>query len=404
MNKHEENCFYSISYLITQLCWYRNGPIESFYGSISNEIFPITWKINIRDETIGPDSRKSNPIAKKPNLKVSSLAPTAPKSRPTEQRELDITKIIQLKKFPEQILPSKNPKIIIFPPLPTDCPSKKYQDVFLTKSFLDKLTRAIEDLSQHDYSPYHIKYKVIDRLVRLCSKLNIIDILLDPIIKCLRSKFYRQAFTTINLEQFCLNPKQLFFIYQCPRFIIQHECQISNVLCQAMIEVTKPIIEIAMSSREIARHTLHYHLEFLNHLTLTSTNRRIFIQSHIINQMIEILCNGELNANDEELFNADVGIIANALMLLYNLAYEKEIFSMLKHKDLQDIFSKYQSSKDHSIQFALTTLQTILNADQIIQDNEPIKLKKDYMESMSKIIIQSKEILKLGVMKDIKGT
>jgi len=250
MKEHEENCFYSISYLITQLCLYRNETIELFYGSISNEIFPVTDKINIRDETIGENSRKSNAIAKKPNLKVSSLPPNAPKSRPIEQRQLDITKVIHRKKFPDQIILSPNEtttELSIHPPLPTDLPSKKYQDIFLTKSFLDKLVRAIDDLSQNEYSPYNIIYKVIDRLVRLCSKLNIVDILLDPIIKCLRSKLYRQIFTTIESEQYYLNPKQLFFIYQCSQFIIQHEFQrqeqIPNLLCQTMIELTKPIIE-----------------------------------------------------------------------------------------------------------------------------------------------------------------
>jgi hypothetical protein len=253
MKTHEENCFYSISYFITQLCYYRNETIELFYGSISNEVFPVTGKINIRDETINENSRKSNPIAGKPNLKISSLPPSAPKSRPIEQRQLDITEVIHRKKFSEQILsPSDETITEISIPLPTDLPSKKYQDIFLTKSFLDKLIRAIEDLSQNDYSPYHIKYKVIDRLVRLCSKLNIIDQLLDPIIKCLRSKFYLQVCTTIQLEQLFFNPKQLFFIYQCPQFIIQHKFQrqeqIPNLLCQTMIEVTKPIADVILST------------------------------------------------------------------------------------------------------------------------------------------------------------
>lgn len=254
MKKYEEDCFYSISYLITQLCLYRNEKIESFYGSISNEIFPVTGKINIRDETIDENSRRSNPIAEKPNLKVSSLPSSAPKARPIEERELDITKTLHRRKNSHRLILSTDKTITELPILPslrTDLPSKKYQEIFLTRSFLDKLARAIEDSSQNEYSSYHIKYKVIDRLVRLCSKLNIVDILLDPIVKCLRSKFYRQVFITIETNQYYLNPKQLFFTYQCTQFIIQNEFQrqeqIPSLLCQAMIEVTKPIIDIVSS-------------------------------------------------------------------------------------------------------------------------------------------------------------
>lgn len=120
--------------------------------------------------------------------------------------------------------------------------------------------------------------------------------------------------------------------------------------------------------------------------------------------MLKILLSEEFHPNHiSEWFDADVGIITTALMLLYNLAYEKEIFAILKHKDLQMIFSKYQSSKNYFIQFALQTLTMILNEDAIDEENEPIKLKKAYFEHLEKVIIQSKEILKSGTFKEMSG-
>ncbi|CAF1367909.1 unnamed protein product [Rotaria sordida] len=424
MTKCEENCFYTISYLISQLCLYRNETIESFYGSISNETFPITDKINIRDETINENSRKSNLIANKPNLKVTCLSPNVSKSRPIEEIEFDITKVPQKRKFPVQMISSPI-KTIVEPAtlslLSSDLPLKKYQEIFLTKIFLTKLIRAIDDLSQNEYSPYHVKYKVIDRLVRLCSKLNIIDTLIDPIVKCLCSKFYQQIFTTIESEQFRLNPKQLFFIYQCSHFIIQHEFpqqeQIINLLCPTMIHVTKSIIENILPmdgdeldstyyyDRGIALHALSCHLELLNHFSLTSSGRRYFIQSNIIDQMMNILQHNCLIDNaceNQELFHADVSIIAYSCMLLYNLAYEKQIFSILKQKYLQNIFSKLQSSKDNTLQFVYKTLSTILSHDDIDEENEPMKLKKAYAEYFEKIIIESKHKITLSVLKNIK--
>ncbi|CAF4239299.1 unnamed protein product, partial [Rotaria sordida] len=75
---------------------------------------------------------------------------------------------------------------------------------------------------------------------------------------------------------------------------------------------------------------------------------------------------------NQELFHADVSIIAYSCMLLYNLAYEKQIFSILKQKNLQNIFSKLQSSKDNTLQFVYKTLSTILSHDDIDEENEPM--------------------------------
>ena len=430
MAKHEENCFYSLSYLVSQLCCHQNESIKELYDSFSKKTHSVTGKINIRDETIDESSRKSKPLTDKPNVKIAALPPSAPKSRPIEQEELAITQITRLRKFPTQppVSVSKQ-KIITYPPVPTDLPSRKYQDVFFTKSFLAKLNRAIKELSKHDYSPFHTKYKVIDRLLSVCLKLHHVDPLLDSIIKCLCSKFYRQAFTTIDSEQWCLNPKQLFFIYRCPRVLIEHEFQrqdhITNSLCQTMIDVTQSIVQILVSpkgnpynasfcllnfrdfeddpthlkdsGKELAHHAFDYHLEFLNNLTLTSTGRRYFIQSSIIPQMLDILHSDRFHPNKiSEWFDADVGVITNALTLLSNLAYENEIFAILKHKDLQDILSKYQSSKNVSIEYTANTLTMILGESEIHADNEPIKLKKKYLDYLEKMTIESKEIVKFN--------
>ncbi|CAF1590671.1 unnamed protein product [Rotaria magnacalcarata] len=419
--KYEEDCCYSISYLIAQLCLYRNETIKLFYGSISDEIFPVTDKINIRDESINENSRKSNPITEKPNLKVTCLPPDAPIARPIEEKENDITKIPHRKTFSAQLVPVTSAvefqsEVSLIPS--TDFPSKTYQEIILTNSLLNKLIRTIEDLSQSEYSPYHIKYKIIDRLVRLCSKMKIVDRLLDPIVKCLRSKLYRQVFITIESEQLRLNPKQLFFIYQCTQFIIQHEFQrqeqIPHLLCQAMIDVTKPIVENILpivgefdatyfNDRGIALYALSCHLELLNHLSLTSSGRRYFVQSNIIDQMKNILYDETLLENavgNEELFHADVAVIVCTLMLLCNLAYEKQMFSILKKQNLKSVYSKLESAKDSTIQLACQTLSIILSQDQINEENEPMKLRKMCAEYLEKNIIESKQKTKLGVVKD----
>ncbi|CAF4545793.1 unnamed protein product [Rotaria sp. Silwood2] len=385
MKKCEENCFYTI-----------------FYGSFSNEIFPVTDKINIRDESINENNRKSNQISDKPNLKITCIPPSAPEARPTDKTLFDITDTPKKRIFSNTIIsPSIETKEIIESKLLSNLPSKRYQDVFFTTSFLNKFIRSIDDLSQNEYSSYHVKYKVIDRLVRLCSKLNIVNEIFDSIISCLCSKFYQQIFLTIEPEQIRFSSKQLFFIYQCTQFIIQNQFQqqerIPNLLCQTMINTTKTIIEhifpmnddelnsIYFHQQDIALYALNCHLELLNYLSLTSNGRRYFLQTNIIDQMMNILQQDQLIANScehEELFHSDIAVIVHTIMLLYNLAYEKQMFLILKKRDFQNIYFKLKSSKDKSIKFVRKTLSLILNQDQIHEENEPMKLKQAYIEHL----------------------
>lgn len=251
MNKYEEDCFNSISYFITQSCLEQNRSIESFYSFISEEILPVADKINLRDPTINESSRKSNPLTDKLNTKVCALPSMAPVARPIETRPLDITKISRLRKFPEQLTKSlinATVELPVYSPVPIDFSSKTYQDIFLTDSFLQKLARTIEDLSQTDYPPFHIKYKVVNRFVRLCTQLHVTDVILAPIMKCLRSKYYGQLLLITREENFPIDPQRLFFVYTCLQFFTRNQFerheQIAKLLTPTMIEITKPVIDL----------------------------------------------------------------------------------------------------------------------------------------------------------------
>ncbi|CAF0897822.1 unnamed protein product [Adineta steineri] len=400
MKKHEEDAFYSISYLITQLCLYHNEYIAVFYGRFLDEIPPVTSKPNIRDETIHYSTGKIKDITEKPNLKTARLYPSAPEARPMEKNSMNLEMIPRPKKHPNQLtVVVKKP-----PPPPTttatkssleNLPIKTYQDIFLTSIFFDKLRCAIEDLSETDYPPYHVKYKVIDRLVRLCSKINSVDPICDSIVKCLCSNMYYQMFATIELGQIRLTPKQLFFIYRCPQLIIRHEFisqeVIPKLLCPVMIAKTKFIMDQVFldndsndqNDRGLVLQGLCSHLELLNHLSLTSSGRRYFLKSSISDEMIRILHNHSLMTkacNNKEFFDVNVRIIAYALMLLCNLAYEKTFLLLLKRTNFRKIFEKLNLAKESSIKFANDALSNILSENDIDEGNEPMKLHQDYLE------------------------
>jgi hypothetical protein len=244
MNQQEEDCLNSTTYLMTQLCLYQNETVKLFYGKVSTEVFQVTEKPNPRDKQI---NKKPVELTEKPNLKSARLPPTAPSARPIEEREADINKISKLKKFPYQFDSIMNIEYSTYQYNRIEFSPNKFEEIFLRKSLIDTIVRLIDDLSKNEYSSYHIKYKVAGRFVHLFSQLNIVDVLLNPIIKCLRSKYYRQIFETIQFNQIQLNPKQLFFIHQCPQFIIQHQFlqkdQIASILSKSLIESTKPIFE-----------------------------------------------------------------------------------------------------------------------------------------------------------------
>ncbi|CAF1985684.1 unnamed protein product [Rotaria magnacalcarata] len=434
MIKSEEDCFSSTSYLITQLCLYQNDLVELFYGKISTEIFPVTEKPNPRDENIKKsDRQQSDEVTEKPNMKTACLPPNPRTARPIQNTKFDITKILGVRKFPHQL--TKISKEIQIAPLVSQSneiqlPARKFQDTFLTKIFFDQLICAIEDLSRNEYSSYHVKYKVIDQLVRLCSKLDVVNIILEPITKCLCSKYYDNAFQTIEWNQIQLNPKQLFFIDRCSQFLIQHdflqEEKLADSLCKAIIDVTKFIfdkhftaIDISVDSngngdKRIIMHALSCHIELLYHFSFTSTGRKSFLRSSIIDQLINLLEKNELAKDACEtkyLFNADVKIVAYTVMLLYNLAYEKEVFQLLNQKDVENIFLNFkfaqddtiQFAQDDAVQFAFTALSSIFKEETINENNKPDQLKNIYVQFLESTAAKSKQIRAAGVERNIKG-
>lgn len=180
-----------------------------------------------------------------------------------------------------------------------------YEKIFITKSLLDKLARIISnDLAINDYEAYNVKYKVIGRLIGLCRELNntAYNVLLDSIIRCLRTDQYRNIYETIDLQELITNPKQNFFIYECPKFICQYydqrQDEISDTLCEFIFEHSKTIFEKHLplllkndplktskkhgnqnpkDNRWANLQAIGWHIELLSHLALIPAARLYFI-------------------------------------------------------------------------------------------------------------------------------
>ncbi|CAF0993164.1 unnamed protein product [Didymodactylos carnosus] len=292
-----------------------------------------------------------------------------------------------------------------------------YQKIFLTTSFFDKVARLIKDLSNNEYEPYSVKYKVADRLVRLCRKLNESDVNLDSVIdatiECLSSRHYLTVFQNIDLKQPTFNPKQSFFIRECSDFIIKYtfkqQHKVSYNLSKIMLEYNKLIFKKhlpvtlegevlgncdrnCVTNREpkgARMNAIGCHIKLLNYFALLPSIRNDFIPTaeatnHIIDKILDILSTNSLIEsimNNQQAFHVDVSVISYSITLLYNLVFHRQLFSILKaNKRLLDICLRLQMVKDRSIHFVAQTLSKILVDQTNIDDiKQPRRIAKAYL-------------------------
>jgi hypothetical protein len=154
-------------------------------------------------------------------------------------------------------------------------------------------------------------------------------------------------------------------------------------------------------------NVLSRQLELLYHLSFVSFGRQHLFRSFIVQQLPNTLQENEWLISsalvNKHLFNGDVGVVGYSLMLLYNLAYEKQIFTMLKQSELEDVCLPLHDAKDVTIQFASTTLSKILHEEKIDENNNPVKLKAAYIEFLDNIIIKSNQETKSGARRYVEG-
>jgi hypothetical protein len=86
-------------------------------------------------------------------------------------------------------------------------------------------------------------------------------------------------------------------------------------------------------------------------------------------------------------------------MLLCNLAYEKNMLSLLKRSRFPEIEQKLELTKDLGIKFAHHILSAILIEDEIDVEYEPIKLKQDYAEFLQDNTSEAIQHVKSNVIK-----
>ncbi|CAF3091672.1 unnamed protein product [Rotaria sp. Silwood2] len=187
--------------------------------------------------------------------------------------------------------------------------------VFVRGPFLEKLIRDIDHLSKHGYQPNEQRYKDAAQQIRVCTteETNEVESLLDPIIACLSSKFYRNVYEKIIINQFKISKsnlaaKHLFFMRDCPEFLIRHDYkrqdEVATLLCTDMLKHAEFIFEQNLpnptenegeeETRNAHIEALLYHIKLLNHFALTPSTRKNFLTTTIIDEILQLLENETL--------------------------------------------------------------------------------------------------------------
>ncbi len=289
---------------------------------------------------------------------------------------------------------------------------------FVTESFLEKLIRDIKDIYTNAYQPNASKYKDVMRRVRVCSKqeTNEVESLLDSIVACLMSRHYIDVYQEMDLSQSkggsrmpqnsrSLASKQLFFMRECPEFLMRHDYKRQNEirpsLCKKMLLNTSIIFQEHLpfiigneniDDKKNARiEALQFHIKILNHLAIIPLTRKEFLNTSIINQILLILEDEMLINNLGRIDNEKIRMVGQCLTLLYNLAFDNQILSILTTNNGRSICYKLRLVDDKIIQFTSQTLRVMFDSKTVDDLVNPHSLTKTYIEYIDRTVKEPRQ-------------
>ena len=170
-----------------------------------------------------------------------------------------------------------------------------YGQIFFTEKFIEKYVELLKHIcnSKAKSNDYDVKYKVIARLLHIFTKLDDINhvLILEGIIRCIQSEIYGQLYEQPDINQSILTPKQLFFMYECPKYIClrhhKHNDGTAVSICRSMISEFRPDrFQKYLFEQESDYHTakarvIATYIELLNHFALIPSMRNLFVESKL---------------------------------------------------------------------------------------------------------------------------
>lgn len=294
--------------------------------------------------------------------------------------------------------------------LTSSLPSNQFEDkkvnkiivkTFFSEKFMMVVKECIESLVLNKNQNFQIKCRILSYIfqhVYVHSKTykgSLRSLLLNPIVRCITSKFYTDQFSKIEEES------ADFFLFDCPCFVLSNSTdrhdEIANLLCQSLLNNYKNII----SHRGNRKHTdpsrnqyLSAYLKLLNHCALIESTRNMFVQylPSIVTQLFTTVQEYLSLVDGEKAINSikDEELVAAALTLLYNLISNSFICDFVKQNAPKSILlllcSKGQQiTIPKSIQFAAKSL-VALTTDDIDQLDQPGEVTSLYLTYLTKAV------------------
>lgn len=209
---------------------------------------------------------------------------------------------------------------------------------------------------------------------------------------------------------------------ECGELIFRHDHQrydeISKSLGKQKLNQTREIFEKNLSSlksdasrrgfevhKAAQMEALSYHIKLLSHFTQTKLMRQEFGRiTTLIDQIVSIV----EDASIADVPEIKLGIVGQALTLLYNLSYDEEICSKLQAKNLTEICLKFRSSKDHLIFFTSEILYIMLKKKKFEDTSKSDLLSKVCLEYIDQSVEEPRQLyqnIKLdGLLKIVKSS
>ncbi|CAF0944343.1 unnamed protein product [Adineta steineri] len=287
--------------------------------------------------------------------------------------------------------------------------------VFLSKEFVSNLEDDIQDLSKTEDEPNSKKYKRVIQRMRVCTKQSTheVESLLVPVIACLSSTFYLSVFENIELAEkkvvvgapstsHELAPKHIFFMRECPKFLIQHGYQrqkeVNDALANKMIKNTITIFQqhlpiLSQSDGKSRERTdkknedgiidaLNYHITLLNYFAMQESIRLEFSNTPIIEDIISVLQNKVFLDHSGRI--KQTKFIGLSLTLLYNLAVDEQILELMISKNLANTCTELRHINDRVVQFTSQILLITLDKTFFHDLQEMNSLSKSCIEHMDR--------------------
>jgi hypothetical protein len=165
--------------------------------------------------------------------------------------------------------------------------------------------------------------------------------------------------------------------------------------------------EDTSEKRNARIEALSYLVKLLNHFALTPSTRKEFLETTIIDEILSLLHHNTLLGSDGKIIGTSMVMVGQFLTLLYNLAFDKQILSTMKVKNVLAICLKMRSETDKTVQFTSQALSIMLDpniSDDIPQPNPLTKTYVEYMDKTVKEPRQPHQGVKLqGILKTLES-